>query len=445
MKVFISFLGTNEYIPCHYYFRSKENSSKLVRFVQEAILDILCKDFSENDKICFFLTEGAKTINWYDTPTNHNKGLSRTLFEKKLPSKIVAVDIPNGNTVDELWKIFDLLTQEIQGATEIVFDITHSFRSIPMLAITTIMYLKALTTISIRGIYYGAFEALGSAKYVAEKIKEEERYAEILDLTIFDELMEWAYAVRSFVKAGDASMLAELGLKDITYSRLGEMIKEKPYQEFRSLCKNISSFSRQIATCRTISLLTTVKKIQSLLESSQFKIIAETKPAFSKLLDGLHKTFTNFRGDTLLVLIEIVEWALKHNMIQQAYTVLTETIITYFYDNYIPADLQMDELSKRTKISHLVSKLGQKKSIEEEGIFKTIYEKIQKEDLELARLYTNISNNRNEVNHAEFGRKNQQTKTEKQLRHELETNFEKVKALITEKLKPSNERFIVKS
>lgn len=439
MKVFISFLGTNEYIPCHYYFKSKENSSQLVRFVQEAIFDILCKDFSENDKVCIFLTEKAKKINWYDSPTNQNKGLQKTLLEKNILPQIVTVDIPNGNTADELWRIFDLLTQQIQEATEIVFDITHSFRSIPMLAITTIMYLKALKNISVRGIYYGAFEALGPAKWVAQNIPEEDRYAEILDLTIFDELMEWAYAVRSFVKGGDATILAELGLKDITYSRLGEMIKERPYQEFRSLCNNISTFSKQVATCRSMTVLKTITRVQSLLESFEFKIIAETKPAFFKLLDRIHDTFNNFKGNNILKWLNIVEWALGHNMIQQAYTMLTEMLITYFCDKYMPVELQMDEIGRRNKISFIVSKVGQKRPIDEEGIYKTIYEKVKDEDLELAELYAAISYNRNEVNHAEFGRKNQQTKAEDKLRSELSSKFERVKAILSEKLRSLNE------
>ena len=70
-KVFISFLGTNNYLECIYDF-GKEKSHP-VRFVQEAIIDYLCKDWTESDRIIIFCTsfektgsKGSKELNWLD-------------------------------------------------------------------------------------------------------------------------------------------------------------------------------------------------------------------------------------------------------------------------------------------------------------------------------------------------------------------------------------------
>ena len=49
-KVFMSFLGTNDYLDCNYY---DESNPKLkvnnVRFIQEALIKLYCKDFGKGD------------------------------------------------------------------------------------------------------------------------------------------------------------------------------------------------------------------------------------------------------------------------------------------------------------------------------------------------------------------------------------------------------------
>ena len=70
-KVFISFLGTNNYVQCKYIFNGE--SSKPVRFVQEALVASLCKHWTEKDRIFIFYTSkemtgeyGSKELNWLD-------------------------------------------------------------------------------------------------------------------------------------------------------------------------------------------------------------------------------------------------------------------------------------------------------------------------------------------------------------------------------------------
>jgi len=52
------------------------------------------------------------------------------------------VDIPDGKDEDELWKIFSIIVDEVQPGDEILFDITHGFRSLPFIAFLTVAYLK---------------------------------------------------------------------------------------------------------------------------------------------------------------------------------------------------------------------------------------------------------------------------------------------------------------
>ena len=70
-KVFISFLGTNNYVQCRYDINGVV--SEPVRFVQEALIEYWCKDWTEQDRILIFCTSkettgesGSKEINWLD-------------------------------------------------------------------------------------------------------------------------------------------------------------------------------------------------------------------------------------------------------------------------------------------------------------------------------------------------------------------------------------------
>ena len=61
-KVFLSFLGASNYHTCDYCFNGE--CIEDVKFVQEAIIKIFCKDFENRDEYIFFLTDKAEKQNW---------------------------------------------------------------------------------------------------------------------------------------------------------------------------------------------------------------------------------------------------------------------------------------------------------------------------------------------------------------------------------------------
>ena len=61
-KVFISFLGTNNYVECCY----SNDEHYPVRFIQETLIRETCKDWTTNDHIYIFCTTDAETRNWVD-------------------------------------------------------------------------------------------------------------------------------------------------------------------------------------------------------------------------------------------------------------------------------------------------------------------------------------------------------------------------------------------
>ena len=183
-KVFISFLGTNNYKECVYVSKSLGESS-VVTYVQDAILQIVSKNWSSNDKAYIFLTQGAKEKHW--------NRLQDVLNEYQYPFEIEPVfPIHEGYSEDEIWSIFRKVYEKLDYRDEIFLDITHGFRSLPMLSMVLLEYAKTLKRITVSKIFYGAFEALGEA-YKIEQIYPNpiDRKTPLLELTAFSQLQEW--------------------------------------------------------------------------------------------------------------------------------------------------------------------------------------------------------------------------------------------------------------
>lgn len=75
------------------------------------------------------------------------------------------IQILEGRTEKELWKIYDEIFHVIDDRENVVFDITHGLRSIPLQALVALNCAKVIKNINIVGIYYGAYE------------RQEKRYA----------------------------------------------------------------------------------------------------------------------------------------------------------------------------------------------------------------------------------------------------------------------------
>ena len=202
-NVFLSFLGANRYVPCQYFPENEPHRKvETVAYVQEALLRLFAADFSPADSCYFFLTDLARQTNWrsngqfnpktkrYNAP---NIGLHRRLSQLRnegvLQAKVIPHRIPDGFSSAEVWEIFQTVFDCLRPGDRITLDITHAFRSLPMLGMALVGYAKALKNIEVERICYGAFEKLGPAPEVL-KMPLAERNAPILNLQDFSVLQD---------------------------------------------------------------------------------------------------------------------------------------------------------------------------------------------------------------------------------------------------------------
>lgn len=327
-KAFISILGTNDYLECHHSYGDKITESP-VKYCQEDTIKIFCGDFDENSEIRVFLTEEAEKKNWFDN--GHldkdknpipNKGLKRRLEELHLKSKIISIPIKEGFSEKEIWDIFQVIFESFREDEEVVVDITHSFRSLPMLMITLLNYAKQVKNIKIRGIYYAAFESLGSIQQV-KNIPIGQRIVPILNLTSFSELQDWTNATYDFLNYGNVKYLKIINKskriasekKNLDNKIISELLLEiEKVQNLMAFCrgKYLSEYNFSILKEKIISLKnlnTTIVPVNLLIEKFYDKV----------------KSFNNVGVENVLA---AVEWCYEHNLYQQSITLLLEMIIT---------------------------------------------------------------------------------------------------------------------
>lgn len=435
-RVFMSFLGTNNYVPCNYFIEQPEKKEvKNVRFVQEAITSLYCRKWTKSDRIMIFTTKASYEQNWLndghvDREKNiiPSEGLEERLLKLELGVPIKTLRIKEGLTEQDIWDVFNTVYANINEGDEVIFDITHAFRSIPMLAIVILNYAKVLKNIRIIGLHYGPFEKLGRVEDV-KNMDLNERNVPILDLSAFDSLLDWSFGVERFVTSGDASKLSVLMHDDVN-----PIIKETKggnldAKNLFRLGKGLNDFSKIIATNRA----------PKVSEQAQFciKCISEYHesdllPAFKPLMDKIKQRFDPFNGDTVIDGISASRWCLNHSDIQQGITILRETMITHLVLNN-GGDIMSTK--DRDIAAHIAT------GIERDGAYDVtsdsklepfkeyssrLYDYL-KERTELTNSIVKLGPIRNDINHAGY---NKSARSPDDFSHELEKYIEQFETFL---------------
>jgi CRISPR-associated Csx2 family protein len=377
-NVFISFLGTTNYKLVIYQW-SKDEKSEPVRFIQEAILEHIAKDWTENDRIFIFYTKtneengnpGSYEKNWLNDGHVNDKypikdiervGLCERLSKLKdrlgFKAKIEPVEVKEGFSEKDVWVTFDVVYSKLQKGDKIHFDITHAFRSIPMFASSLLNYAQYMLDVEVVSINYGAFEKLGPA-YLVEKMPMEERIAPIVDMTNIVKLQKLTETATSIKEFGRIKKVSENLSPDLS-TNSGSAVDE--------IAKAIKELDEAIQT----SSVTTLKegKIITRFKQNFKKSINSTKlqKAEKELLIKVNEELKGFVGENNYKNVEAaIDWTRGHEMLSQAATLAQEYIISYtndvvrslgFSNPYIEPNKKEDNKKRKLFREYIGSILG---------------------------------------------------------------------------------------
>lgn len=406
-KVFISFLGFSNYGACYYC--KDDYKSAEVRYVQEATLEYLTRQqkWGADSLALILLTAGAEAKNWEDNGHRdfntkeviEQTGLRTQLERMQLPFEVRPVrGLPDGNNEQEIWNIFSRIFDELEEGDELYFDLTHGFRYLPMLALVLGNYTKFLKHATVRHISYGNFE--GRNRTTNE--------APLIDLLPLTQLQDWTFAASTFETTGRMTAVSE-ALEAFRKSYTPKNKAErKAIENLQKVKGAIPLFEKSIGTCRGNELVegATIAQIRENMEGT---LSLDIPYPLKEIVRHIEEPLRVYSADSLDNLRLAIDWCLKNGLVQQAYTLAQETIVTVVcdklkdfspfssaraYRDYISSVLGMDIKDARddSKWSGYAGRSFQLTK----ALFQLEWVK------ELRKSYETIKNNRNQINHAGF-------------------------------------------
>lgn len=125
------------------------------------------------------------------------------MIEKHLGCPVEMKIIPYARDTNEQLAILTTIAAAVQPQQEVVLDITHGFRHLPMLGLVAAHYLERVKQVRVQGLYYGALDMSSEGK------------TPVLDLRGMLQTMEWIRAFAAYDASGNyapfADMLADEG------------------------------------------------------------------------------------------------------------------------------------------------------------------------------------------------------------------------------------------
>jgi len=340
-NVFISFLGTNNYVETIYMFPDK-SLSEPVRFIQEALILKHCQNWSSKDKIFIFCTKGSLKANWEDDGQRtelaiEKVGLKRRLQENfHLNSIVEMVPIDEGFSEEEVWKIFDVVYEKLQPEDEIYFDVTHAFRSIPLFSSVLFDYSKFMKRTNVVSILYGAFEKLG-AGYEVRKMDVVNRVAPILDLTNIIKLQEFTDMANAMLMYGRVNELSML-------------FKSEKDQQLKKIGKSLGDFDEYLKTNR-LNEIKSGKWLCDFYNCLKSLKKSNIPTPIKTIVYRLENEFSSFVPECSNLNIEsAIKWTAKYDMILQSYTLGQEYMISLLSEKLKEYNFYQADKEKKFRI-----------------------------------------------------------------------------------------------
>ncbi len=300
----LTFLGTNPYSNTTYVWEEQETKTAYVAAA-------LVKFFSV-ETVQVFLTTEARTKHW-------------EAFQQAVP-QAEDIDIPSGQSEDELWQIFEAVVNSVEAKETVILDVTHSFRSIPLFVFLAGIYLQKARDVKISGVYYGAYE------------RDRER-SPIFDLTPTLKFADWLTATDKFLDTGSAKELGQL-LSTIQqdFYRQGRQTQESIVPKaLRQFGDRIQAISASIELVRPLKLMEETASLERISYDTLKTEVGTFAQPFALLLDRIQADYSQFAlakareanpREALAKQFDLLRWYVDKSLSAQAILLSREWVVS---------------------------------------------------------------------------------------------------------------------
>lgn len=366
-QIILSFLGTGNYQPTHYHYtHNDESKSCETPFFIVALQN-------------FFPTYQPKVVMTSEAKAKHGDTLSSLL-------SCESIAIPSGKNETELWQMFENLAEAIPHNAQLIVDVTHGFRSQPMLALAACIYLQTVKQVKVEKILYGAFEATDAAGRTP-----------VFELTPFLELINWSQAAEQLLNYSNALPMRDL----LTRIQTKTYLQDDDYKAKRlSTTGNyLGQFTDALALNRPHEVISSASHTLKQLEQVHDDLAAleRTKP-FALILEEIKRDVAQYQlsNNELFspagfeVQAKMLQRYLDSEQYTQALTLAREAIISKLC---AAQNMDAQNTNKRKKSEDILNSMAK---LMHNGKLMTL----EAQTKEVIQLWDSIRNLRNDINHA---------------------------------------------
>ena len=285
-------------------------------------------------------------------------------FERTIQIKVVI--IKPGIDELQLQENFQTLRESIENTlrsdkdngkntTEIYFDISNGFRSIPVYIYTLVNYLTRIHRSNFElFMYYGMADA---------KMKTDEgEIAPLVDLKDINELMIWINAVSEFRNYGSVKRLVQIFEKhrewDIKIDKNYTLSQLFQAFEYATNVNHLNLLNE------TTAIICSLDKLDEIPESENLP--RQAKPLFGSMAEEFSERFGGNQDTSVkysYLTIKLAEWFYEQGRIGNAAVALQEGILTYIMEK-TPRIQNMEEEQRREYIFEYDNRKPVKESLE---------------------------------------------------------------------------------
>ena len=384
MKIGLSFLGLGKYKMANYYWVSAEQEN--MEYKTTLFPETLPVFFNVSMLLLLVTKKVAMGSNCRE-------------LQRRMGAMLKLVEIPDGKNEAELWEIFSLVATAIPPQSEIVIDITHAFRSLPLIVFNVASYLRRVKNVKVERIIYGNWEA--------HDPNFDPPRAPVIDLTSMLDLQDWLHGIDAFQRRGEAEELAA------SLSRTqGQIWREAPSsagsaglpQKLKYTAAQLEKFSEALRLLRPLAAFEASQKLNDLLKTVQEEARRWAKP-FADVLQNISEEIDPLYIEQPAILspahlkaqIVLIRYYLEKDLVVQAVLLAREWLISYL----IWRQKKQERWREYKDVRFIAGKeLNQAaaKQRSEETTLPLWYNKFP-ESRELADLWNGLSSLRNDVAH----------------------------------------------
>jgi CRISPR-associated DxTHG motif protein len=298
----MSFLGTGDYHETIYEYKNRLSST--TKFIQTAEFELLGKDCPNYAYI--LVTQQSKSMHFAD--------LTDELAQFGV--------IPNAIKIDEdmssegQWKWFETILEVIHSQDQLIIDLTHGYRSVPIIFSAALNFLQKTRNVELLHVFYGAYE-------------QRKECPPIIDMRKFYDINIWTDGVNRLTEEADARPLA-LAAQKSHAQQLPELSDKGLIEAFQKITERIRNVDVNNVGVEANNVLAHIKRVrESEQSSSTGRLLLQIAEKKFKALE--RENLTNkglYQNHYFEHQLEIIKLLLQHALYMQAFTAMREFLIS---------------------------------------------------------------------------------------------------------------------